>query len=318
MSFEQKMGKYIKRGILASSQVSILKKGDNKASITTVQSTQIKQVITSTTTTTTTLSSSALMTTTTTTSTKTETQAVKVYSDKEQLTSSSINDKDCFRDKEIFTRNEMVIIKALIYCNKANNEPNITNFIPRSPNYSNKDNSQKEKDLYNAIDRLIQNKLIEQQSYSLSDALASINSSAHDNENDGNQHNSSCSYANIDKLINKSKQTNAFIEFIAIKAIMISLINIINERLQKIFNLNFSGDANDVDCDIFNDIYIEYTIMSTIYSFLERDFALSFNRFKAKYEMNFSFKDLFRDIYWDYIFKIRQLNVSIICINHYQ
>lgn len=315
MSFEEKMGKYI----LSSSHVFISQKGENNKS--TVQSTQINQVITSTSTTTTTTitkSSTSSTTTTTTTSTKTEIKAVKVYTDKDGIisSSSSICDSDKDKDKQaddtdLFSRNEMVIMKALIFFNKANNEPNISNFIPRIPNYINKENVQSEKELYTAIDRLIQNKLIEQQSFSITDLLFSSSFSSSNNANDGSSHQTSQSYANIDKLISKSKETNTCIEFIAIKAIMISLINIINERLQKVFKLNFSGDTFDVDCDIFNDIYNEYIILSDIYLFLERDFALSLNCFKLKYEMKFSFKDLFRDIYWDYVFKIKQLNVSL-------
>lgn len=122
---------------------------------------------------------------------------------------------------------------------------------------------------------------------------------------------------NVDKLIFKLKIQNKTLEFIAIKGIIISLINVINERIGKLFLVNFSGDTPDIDCGIFHEIYSEFLILSNICPLLEQDFSQSLACFKEKYEMNFSLCELFSDLFWDYIFKIKEINVRSVLFNIY-
>lgn len=239
--------------------------------------------------------------------------------------------------RELYLRKERTIIKSLQIFSEHNTESNKKIFIKRIPDYS-KLNSQNERELYSAIDHIIRKSFIKQQYMSVNDPLSiplalndrcdinakhiSNSSSNTNSENTAKQSlinsyanaNNKNSYMNVDKLILTLKVQNKSLEFIAIKGIIISLINVINERIGKLL-VNCSVDTPDLDCGIFHEIYNEFLVLSNICPLLEQDFCQSLACFKEKYEMSFSLCELFSDLFWDYIFKIREINVSS---NHIQ
>ena len=133
-------------------------------------------------------------------------------------------------------------------------------------------------------------------------------------------------YSNIDKLIQKLKKKNNLkhLEFIAIKAIIIGIINLIEELisnyLQKsedmniINNLyneeyyfgeddeNFENNIIIFKPDIFKTILNDYLFISNNCRFLENYFIESFNLFRETHQISFTLTELFIDIFWNYIF----------------
>ena len=133
-------------------------------------------------------------------------------------------------------------------------------------------------------------------------------------------------YSNIDKLINnlKKKKNLKHLEFIAIKAIVIGIINLIeeliNNYLQKSEEMNisynlyneeyyFSEDDEHFENniiifkpDIFETIFNDYVSTSNMCPFLENYFIESFNHFRKTYTISFTLSELFTDIFWNYIF----------------
>ena len=133
-------------------------------------------------------------------------------------------------------------------------------------------------------------------------------------------------YSNIDKLINNLKKKNKLkhLEFIAIKAIIIGIINLIEELitnyLQKTEDTNinynlyneeyyYSEDGeifeNNIVIfkpDIFETIFNDYVSTSNMCPFLENYFIESFNNFRKTYQISFTLTELFTDIFWNYIF----------------
>lgn len=131
------------------------------------------------------------------------------------------------------------------------------------------------------------------------------------------------SYSNIDKLINNLKEKEKYknLEFIAIKAIIIAIINLtgelINSHLKKSCGINYninideeyyySGDEDINDLivikpQLFENILYDYASISNLCSFLENYFINSFNNFREKYQMSFTLSELFTDIFWNCIF----------------
>jgi hypothetical protein len=143
-------------------------------------------------------------------------------------------------------------------------------------------------------------------------------------------------YNNIDKLINSLKEKQPYIEFIAIKAIIVSMINITQEliniyyKISEEMNLNvnvniisednyISDDDDEFDlCEInpkiFEILFNDYIFISNRCSFLENFFIESFNNFRNKYKMDFNLSDLFSDIFWNKIFHNKILNKKFIGI----
>ena len=127
-------------------------------------------------------------------------------------------------------------------------------------------------------------------------------------------------YNNIDKLINKVKEKKEFLEFIAIKGIIISMINLTEELindnyLEKSENININmtneeyiiseEEENTIITfkpNLFETIYNDYIFTSNMCPFLENYFIDSFNNFRQKYQISFTLTELFTDIFWNYIF----------------
>ena len=126
-------------------------------------------------------------------------------------------------------------------------------------------------------------------------------------------------YNNIDKLINNAKEKNEILEFIAIKSIVISMINLTEELIN---NNYFSKSENLLSKNneeyiiseedentiiifkpnLFENIYNDYIFTSNMCPFLENYFIDSFNNFRQKYQISFTLTELFTDIFWNSIF----------------
>ena len=52
--------------------------------------------------------------------------------------------------------------------------------------------------------------------------------------------------------------------------------------------------------------------MCNIFSILEQDFISSFDIFRRTYKLNFDLCDLFKDIFWDFIFRVKVLNSKFV------
>lgn len=141
-------------------------------------------------------------------------------------------------------------------------------------------------------------------------------------------------YTNTDKLINsmaKKEKDNNF-EFIAIKAIIITFINLTGELINNYFiksteinvieedyylNEDYDSDENNIIIfkpNLFETIFNDYVFTSNRCSYLENYFIESFNNFRAKYQMTFTLRDLFTDIFWNCIFHNKILSNKFISI----
>ena len=125
-------------------------------------------------------------------------------------------------------------------------------------------------------------------------------------------------YSNIDKLVCNLKKKDKHLEFSAIKAIIIAMINLSGEMIKNYINkskdsmksLNktlFMGQEDEAiielfDPFIFQSIYNDFVSTCNMCPFLENYFIESFNCFRQKYQMSFTLSELFTDIFWDCIF----------------
>lgn len=146
--------------------------------------------------------------------------------------------------------------------------------------------------------------------------------------------NENIDYSNIDKLINsmaKKEKDNNF-EFIAIKAIIVAIINLTGELINNYFiksteiniieedyylSEDYDSDENNIIIfkpNLFETIFNDYVFTSNMCPFLENYFIESFNNFREKYQMSFNLRELFTDIFWNYIFHNKILSNKFISI----
>ena len=146
-------------------------------------------------------------------------------------------------------------------------------------------------------------------------------------------------YSNIDKLINniKEKENHKHLEFIAIKAIILGVINLTEELINNYMknshevNLNYKiinqddyflieeeeEDENNIIVFkplLFEVIFNDFVFTSNMCPFLENYFIESFNRFREKYQLSFTLSELFSDIFWNRIFHNKILCSKFISI----
>ena len=196
-------------------------------------------------------------------------------------------------EEEIMKNKRKVIIKALIYFNKDNIVNGIENFKRRIPDLNKskfeKDNTF-EKNVYSKIEDRIREYLNKYKCEKLSQLR--------DFENNY-----------IMKIINFQKKSLNY-KYIFIKGIIIGLINIINDWLGKEYlrSLEDNQANNDKD-DFILDCYEKYEILKKICYFLEKDFSLFIDNFKDNNKLEFKFVNLFSDIFWDYVFRIKDINI---------
>ena len=107
-------------------------------------------------------------------------------------------------------------------------------------------------------------------------------------------------YKGLDKLIFQLYDKKKSLENFAIKGIMVSMITIINLYLDDVY-------GNNISEDIFIEIYRRYLLFNNCCPFLEEDFPLAFNEFFKTFNIKFKLLELFSDIYWDSVFKYKDL-----------
>lgn len=196
-------------------------------------------------------------------------------------------------EEEIMKNKRKVIIKSLIYFNKDNIVNGIENFKRRIPDLNKskfeKDNTF-EKNVYSKIEDRIREYLNKYKCEKLSQLR--------DFENNY-----------IMKIINFQKKSLNY-KYIFIKGIIIGLINIINDWLGKEYlkSLEDNQSNNDKE-DFILDCYEKYEILKKICYFLEKDFSLFIDNFKDNNKLEFKFINLFSDIFWDYVFRIKDINI---------
>ena len=115
-------------------------------------------------------------------------------------------------------------------------------------------------------------------------------------------------YENIDSNICKLKSTNKNIEFIAIKSIFISLYNMTCEFIQKYIEIIEYNKNNKInEYLIFEYIINDYIYIIDKIKFLNSDFKQSLECFISTYHINFSFENLFKDIFFNLLFHNQQI-----------
>lgn len=107
--------------------------------------------------------------------------------------------------------------------------------------------------------------------------------------------------ANLGKLVHNFKADS--IKFMAIKAIIVTLVNLMNQIIK-----DFIENLDDLNDKLFCLLYEQFLFMSNICPYLEQDFINSFRDFKQTYQINFSLCDLFGEIFWDCIFKFKDIS----------
>ena len=129
-------------------------------------------------------------------------------------------------------------------------------------------------------------------------------------------------YNNIDKLINNIKQKRINIQYIAIKSIIVSMMNLtqelinnyykISEEMNLNMNVNVISDEEYINDDenelveinpnVFEILFNDYVFTCNRCSFLENYFIESFNNFRNTYKIDFTLSELFTDVFFDGIF----------------
>jgi len=195
-----------------------------------------------------------------------------------------------------FNQKSMIIIKSLIYLNKDNSAYNIENFRKRYPDLNkskSEDDNKFEKNIYIKIEDRIREYLNKIKL----DKLSQLK----DIEN-----------MYINKLKDFSKKSEKY-KYIVIKAIILGILNLINDLIGKEYLKLVDEQKND---EIKNGLFIleifeKYEIMKKINIFIEKDFNIFINDFKEENDIEFNFMDLITDFFWDYVFRIKEINKFI-------
>ena len=195
-------------------------------------------------------------------------------------------------ENNFLTREAIILTSLMNFDLKQSGEEHkkIIEFIPQGE----KPNPM-ELNLYRAIDGCVKNKLIKTKT-----------------EPNSENKKSNISCANLGKLAFRLKNNYKSLEFIAIKAIMISMINLMNEIISTL-QIEFTNkNTLELDGEIFTHIYKQFLIMSNICPYIENDFSSTFELFKSKYQLNFTLSELFSDIYWDVVFGEKHIRLFFI------
>jgi hypothetical protein len=109
-------------------------------------------------------------------------------------------------------------------------------------------------------------------------------------------------------MINFQKKSINY-KYICIKGIVIGLLNIINDWIGKEY-LKSSEEKNDYENgDFILEIYEKYEIIKKICFLLEKDFIVFLDDFKEENKLVFKLEDILADIFWDYVFRIKEINI---------
>ena len=120
-------------------------------------------------------------------------------------------------------------------------------------------------------------------------------------------------YDNLDSIICKLKNNNKNIEYIGIKSIFISFYNISIEYVEKYIDI-YENSKKDISTEylLFDFIINDYSQIIQNIKFLEEDFYQSSTDFKQNTNLNFTFADLFKDIFFNTIFHSQPLGTYYI------
>ena len=196
-------------------------------------------------------------------------------------------------EEELINKKRKIIIKSLIYFNKDNIANGVENFEKRNPDLNKskfEEDNKFEKNVYMKIEDRIREYLNKYKC----DKLSQLR----DFENN---------YLN--KIINFQNRNENY-KYLSMKGIILGLLNIINDWIGKEYlkSLEEKNIEND-KCEFILDFYEKYEIMKKICCFLEKDFVLLIDNFKKDFKLKFKIVNLFSDIYWDYVFRIKEINI---------
>ena len=122
------------------------------------------------------------------------------------------------------------------------------------------------------------------------------------------------------------EQDNEVFKFFSFKSIVIGLyilvINWLSNSHFKIYldhikeknismennNNSDASTTNNINLDIFIELMDKYNTIKDICSFLEKDFKDIIDNFQQKTNIKFCLCELLTDLYWDYVFKIHDIN----------
>ena len=231
-----------------------------------------------------------------------------------------------------FPMKERVVLETLINLSKSNKNQNKPKFLKYENILDKNDNEKLEQNefdidekIFKAVGR-VAHKTLHKEKNEKNNKICQIYNDLSDFE--FKESDKSIGYNNIDKLINNLKEKRPYLEFIAIKAIIISMKNLTQELINIYYktseemnlnmNLNIITEENDYNDDdeteiieinpkIFEILFNDYIFISNRCSFLENYFIESFNNFRNKNKMDFTLSDLFTDIFWDGIFHNKSL-----------
>ena len=207
------------------------------------------------------------------------------------------NNKNLEKDdeEEIIPKKKKIILKSLIYFNRDGIIDGIENFKKRIPDFNKSPNEQDnkfEKNVYIRIEDRIREYLNKYKCGKLSQLR--------DFENNY-----------LLKIINFQKKSASY-KNMSMKGIIIGLLNIINDFVGKEYlkiSENNSKNINYEKGEYFLDLYEKYEIMKKFCFYIEKDFILLIDNFKEDMKIEFNLDNLFSDIYWDYVFRIKELNI---------
>ena len=218
---------------------------------------------------------------------------------------------------------ERIVLETMLALSKSNNHKNKSKFLNYNDildfEHSDKINEDVDKRIFQAVDRVAHKTLHKDKNEKNNNIICQIYNDLNDFEFRASE--KSIGYQNVDKLINSLKEKQPYIEFIAIKAIIISIMNLTQELINIYYKnseeMNLNVNLNIIDDDISDDdeidmikinpkifeiLFNDYIFISNRCSFLENFFIESFNNFRTKYQIDFELNDLFTDIFWDKIF----------------
>ena len=195
-------------------------------------------------------------------------------------------------ENDEFIKKKYIIIKSLIYFNKDGIIAGIENFKKRVPDLNKskfEENNKFEKNIYLRIEDRIREIL----NKCKCDKLSQLR------EFENNY---------IQRIIIFQNKSSNY-KFICIKGIIIGLLNIINDYIGKEY-LKLLEEKNDSENGEFIlEIIEKYEIMKKICIYLEKDFILFIKEFKQENKLEFELVDVFSDMFWDFVFRIKEINI---------
>ena len=201
------------------------------------------------------------------------------------------NNKDD-NENDVIISKKSVIIKALIYFNRDGIINGIENFKKRVPDLNKskfEEDNKFEKNIYLRIEDRIR-EILNKSKY---DKLSQLR------EFENNY---------IVRIINFQKK-NINYKYICVKGIIIGLLNIINGWIGKDY-LKSSEEKSDYENgDFIIELIEKYETMKKICTFLEKDFIIFIKEFNEENKFEFKLINIFTDLYWDYVFRIKEINI---------